>query len=314
MGENQKWAIGNVIKSVRIEQGIKQLQLCRGICSVATLSRIEAGERDMDYLLTIMLFQRLGYRADKYEFYGSKEEMEQWEQRCDMEQYRHDGNYKALEAELGQYQERWEHVIKGNLLQIQYMSFIEGVVSGWKGQREKERILLEQAISLTVPKWRDGWDREMVVGEIELDILDSLSDVLEREGMKDDAYEIRKSILNYFELKRERKSEMVQRYMGTLCKITAYLYEKEMFRKGLELCENGLQILSDQNRVCYWPDLLFWKGKILEAIERDGYVESQKIVDTYKRCYYAYRLFDNQTMAEDVRRHLEEVYQWECIT
>ena len=65
--EQQQWTVGDIIRKMREEAKIGLEQLSRGLCSVATLSRIEAGEREMDLLLAWRIFQRLGYKIDKYE-------------------------------------------------------------------------------------------------------------------------------------------------------------------------------------------------------------------------------------------------------
>lgn len=52
--------IGKIIYQIRTQQGIKQSELCRGLCSTSTLSRYENGERRPDWLLVYALLQRLG--------------------------------------------------------------------------------------------------------------------------------------------------------------------------------------------------------------------------------------------------------------
>ncbi|MCD8005726.1 MAG: helix-turn-helix domain-containing protein [Oscillospiraceae bacterium] len=60
-----KLAVGNLIKSRRKEKKCTQEELCSGICSIASLSRIEngkAGNREKSYIPS--LFERLGMSAD----------------------------------------------------------------------------------------------------------------------------------------------------------------------------------------------------------------------------------------------------------
>ena len=37
--------VGEVLRKCRLEKGITQKELCEGICSISTLSRIENGEQ-----------------------------------------------------------------------------------------------------------------------------------------------------------------------------------------------------------------------------------------------------------------------------
>ncbi|MCI9137001.1 MAG: helix-turn-helix transcriptional regulator [Lachnospiraceae bacterium] len=60
----QTGEIGKMIYSLRLEKNMSQEDLCRGICSVTTLYRLETGERRPDILVFQALCQRLGKTAD----------------------------------------------------------------------------------------------------------------------------------------------------------------------------------------------------------------------------------------------------------
>lgn len=49
--EQQQWTVGDIVRKMWEEAKIGLEQLSRGLCSVATLSRIEAGEREMEQIL-----------------------------------------------------------------------------------------------------------------------------------------------------------------------------------------------------------------------------------------------------------------------
>lgn len=52
--------IGSMIYTLRLQKGISQEDLCRGLCSAATLYRLEMGERRPNILVFNALVQRLG--------------------------------------------------------------------------------------------------------------------------------------------------------------------------------------------------------------------------------------------------------------
>lgn len=62
IGENKMEIkeVGRMLHTLRTQNGISQEELCQGICSVATLSRFEAGERRPDIFVFNALFQRIG--------------------------------------------------------------------------------------------------------------------------------------------------------------------------------------------------------------------------------------------------------------
>lgn len=62
------FGIGNALLHYRLKYGLLQEDVCDGICSAATLSRIETGRREFDSLITEVLIGRLGKTVYKYEF------------------------------------------------------------------------------------------------------------------------------------------------------------------------------------------------------------------------------------------------------
>ena len=56
----EKNQLGKLVGEIRKEKGIRQLELCQGICSVSMLSRIEQGKKEPDKMLLEALFERLG--------------------------------------------------------------------------------------------------------------------------------------------------------------------------------------------------------------------------------------------------------------
>ena len=63
MYELDMWTIGDIVKMLREEQEISGAELSYGLCSMPTLSRIEADEREMNVIFSMVLFGRLGFHA-----------------------------------------------------------------------------------------------------------------------------------------------------------------------------------------------------------------------------------------------------------
>lgn len=61
-----QYAVDTLIKSIRIERGLTQVQLAEGICTRETVSRIERGEHLPDWYTFSMILKRLGQDPVKY--------------------------------------------------------------------------------------------------------------------------------------------------------------------------------------------------------------------------------------------------------
>ncbi len=309
----ETWNVGSVIKKMREEQGLTIAQLCSGLCSTVTMSRIENGERDMDIFLTTMIFGRLGYRPDKYELYGSAPELEQWNQRQNMKQMQRDGKYEQLAVAIQNYKEVWKKDIEENPFQKQFVLFIEGVIELQDNNPANCIGMLENAIRMTVPQW--SFDKYIIgaMAEIELSIVDTLCDAYEMLVRDEDSYTIRWMILTYLEKHSARDVEMLQLYVSQICKLASLLLKRGNYRKSLELCETGLKAIGKQNRLYSWPELLYLKGQSKEMFLKVGQATEDEVIRIYQEAYFIYLLFENDDMAVKIASHLREAYQWECI-
>lgn len=311
--EQHEWSIGKVIRKLRREQKITQEKLCHGLCSLSAFSRIEAGTRDMDLILEYRLLNRLGFFTDKYELYESPEEFVQLEQRWEMKKLQGKGQWQELEERLREYEEQWFSVIQGSTLQRQFVKAMQSALLEEKGELSQAAELLKQAISLTVPDWEEAWFESGLLAEEELELFDRLAAILEKMGEKRKAGEIRRKLFQYLEQKRRHRRAMVKLYTGVICQMMPYLLEQGEAEEGVVFCEKGLKALGEQSSLYHWPELLYWKGRCLEELCKEGKTDARKVAETYKRAYYIYRLFQDEAMAETVLLQAGEEYGWEFM-
>ena len=69
-------SLGDTIKRRRLELDLTQEQLCRGICTPITISRLESGKYPPSYHLVNALLERLDLPTDRYYALLSKNEMD----------------------------------------------------------------------------------------------------------------------------------------------------------------------------------------------------------------------------------------------
>lgn len=313
MTENSNWTIGKLLRKSREEQGLSISQLCTGLCSIATMTRIETNERDIEIFLAFRLFQRLGLSPDKFDIYVNPDEFEQYEQQTFIENLFAEGNYYAVKEHIQNYKTKWNKLFSENSLQRQFIESVEGRLSVLEGDFEKSIRLLEDAIQITVPNYTQAWHKLSIVGESEMKLMDYLADAYDGAGQKQEALNIRKKIIYYIDKRGFKKEQVVRLYMDIICKIVPELYEAEMYKECIKLCEQGLDILSNKKRLYHWPDVLYWLGKSLETLYANEGLERQRIIDIYQQAYYIYDLFKNKEMSDKIWHYLKETYEWECI-
>lgn len=310
--EQQQWTVGDIVRRMREEAKIGLEQLSRGLCSVATLSRIEAGEREMDLLLAWRIFQRLGYKIDKYELYATEEELQQWEQRSQMEELAFREDTERLACAIQTYRQQWGKRVEENPLQRQFLAYMQGFLCMQKGDFQEAKELLEAAAEEIVPS-REQMVGNAALGEMELEILNALSDIYEHMGEVEKSEKLREMLLENIGREKKRVKIYLKLYTELFCKHARNMMETKGSARTLNAAETCLKILQEEKKTCCLPELLHIQAKCLEDLFQKKGEAKEVMLKSWQKAYYIYRLYEKQEEAEKIRKYLEEIYQWDCI-
>lgn len=72
--ELKHYLLGDIIYNLRVDAGITQTQLCKGLCSKSKLSKIENNQLMPDCFLSEALFERLGLQSNMFCIFTSKKD------------------------------------------------------------------------------------------------------------------------------------------------------------------------------------------------------------------------------------------------
>ena len=149
--------------------GIKQEELCYGLCSVSTLSKYETGERVPDSLLFYAFMQRLGKSADRVNIMISNQDAEYYEWKKDISD--------AIEAQ------KWEEVkrkknerervniIINEGLENQYVAYLDALIA-LKDENNVSKFCecITKAITYTIPSIEE-WNGESLISSNEFNLI-----------------------------------------------------------------------------------------------------------------------------------------------
>ena len=310
--EQQQWTVGDIVRRMREEAKIGLEQLSRGLCSVATLSRIEAGEREMDLLLAWRIFQRLGYKIDKYELYATEEGLQQWEQRSQMEELAFREDTERLACAIQTYRQQWGEKVEKNPLQRQFLAYMQGFLCMQEGDFQEAKELLEAAAEEIVPSLEETVGNA-ALGEMELEILHALSDIYEHMGEVEKSEKLREMLLENIGREKKRVKIYLKLYTELFCKHARNMMETKGSARTLNATETCLKILQEEKKTCCLPELLHIQAKCLEDLFQKKGETKEVMLKSWQKAYYIYRLYEKQEEAEKIRKYLEEIYQWDCI-
>lgn len=309
--ENNK--IGAAILYFRESYHISQSRLCKGLCSVATLSRIEAGERDVDSLLLETLLERLGKTPNQFELILTDLDYMLYQSREDIiKELQNKNAAKAYEL-LSQYEERAES--KSNV-HMQFIISCRALLNELNGGTAKTTIdLLMEAIAYTVPDFKTYRIKDYFLSNRELNIIIEVVQKMISNGMNLQAKEILEQVLDYLDshVAMEKRNKLYPKVAYIAASI--YMQEQNM-AKALEMSNKGLERNKGNQEMDYIGEL-----NLVKARSREGLLKKQEIWVEYKKeclklylqAYYTLEFYGELEAADQIRKHLQEEYEWEGI-
>lgn len=148
---------GSYISTLRQKQGLRQEQVCEGLCTKQQLSCYEKGVRTAAWLLQGALLERLGVGAEDYEEYLGYMDYDHWEAR---QRILYDiiyGETRRAAQSLKEYRATYVEHTRGrktvsDRLERQFCLAMQAQIRRQEGaDRDELYRILEEAVKLTVP-------------------------------------------------------------------------------------------------------------------------------------------------------------------
>ncbi|MDF2483959.1 MAG: hypothetical protein K0R46_127 [Herbinix sp.] len=305
--------IGAAIQYFRESYGITQGKLCKGLCSVATLSRIEAGERDADSLLLETLLERLGRMPNQFELILTDFDYLIYVNRDEIKNQIQEQNLEKAEQLILEY----EHITasKGNA-HLQFIVYSKALMNELQGGEVKDTInLLMEAISYTVPDFKTHNIKDYYLSSGELGIIIEIIQRMISAGIIDDAKVILGQVLEYLEL--QASSEEINHIYTKVTMIASKLYmQEDNIEMAQEMCNKGLEKSTGSRKLDYLGALFYIKAKTTEELlKKNGSwdASNKECIKNYMQAYHIYNFCEEQAEADMIKKHLQEEYQWADI-
>ncbi len=230
--------IHEVIRNARLEKGIKQVELCQGICEPETLSRIEMGKENPSKQNYRQISERLDLSREWNSSFIDTEDFELFELKKEME-----GLIALKKFDEAQqiYNKLTRKLDISKIRNEQYLGLIDTILKRRRGEIknfEAEKRMTE-LLKLT---WHSGLNAsdKRDLSRHEVYILNNIAMLKKAQGDIDKAIDISKSVISNF---CRSKYGFKKRYMSIaviIKNLTSHLEENDQFDEALELCLIGL--------------------------------------------------------------------------
>lgn len=304
-----KQKIGNMLMQLRENAGVTLKDMTRGVITISSLCRVERGEKEIDYFLLEVLFQRLGKSIDKLELILSVDEYYMLYLREQIKDCLEQARY----SEADKFLEDYEQIIGvKDTIHKQYV-YMGRTVTQYLQYRNVEKCYKEfnQALELTCPNWNDvGWEwKFLCVQEIRLLLMIAY---MYMKGEKwNEAFQLLVRMEQYIRNYYTDQEEKVKIYPACTYLLAQVYWKRGELTRAYRICSSGKGCLIENGALALLKELL--------QIELDYYVyvelfnEAKKCREYLDTIVFIYELAENNMEKEEILLLLEENIQRECV-
>lgn len=305
--------LGQFLQFYREKYTFQQDKVCSGICSLATLSRVENGSKIVDSLVAESLLGRIGKEVLQFELLLNDSDYHLWTTRQEIQKLMNSENYCEAEKLLTEY--RKEMPQKGSVHE-QFCLYHEALLEiNKQAPAEEICVLLYRALKLTKPEI-DGEDEEkLLYNPMEIELIIKLIHY-GYSGWENRDKE--KELLKLFAFAERIYSGRQKERTGTeiLIELVAWELQEEKYAKVIVHVDKAVDFISQGRGIDNIAELHFIKAQALEQLyhrvpEWEGQERACK-----EECLMAYYVFDilgQMKEKQDVQQFCEDKLGWQII-
>lgn len=249
--------INEALYYLRIEGGIGQEKLSRGLCTKGAYSKYESGERRIDRLLLSALIQRLGKSSDKLPAVFTPEEYHYFVWKS---QVLEAAEKKQMDMVLCLLEEpEAESIVIHAALQQQFVCQMRAYVA-WERDADLERgiALLKRAMNLTMPGIKNETLAQYRISMEEMQILLELARLQIAGKREQEAAELLLEITAYVKHQYRDYEAKVKVYPKAVRMLYPLLLQQQREMEGALLCKEEIEMLL-------WQGVLYDLKELLEG-------------------------------------------------
>lgn len=293
--------IGNYIRSNREARNYSQQDICDGICSVSRFSRVEMGERVVDYQTIEAFLDRMKIDRTSYEFVLDEEDYVEYKHREKIEVLITEKKYEQAEQELNAYQKKYGT----KKLQGQFYSFQSARLERVKEEPDKEKMkrLFEDALTVTAKDYQRKLEEREILSNLELECITEFIYCIENSVEREDKQQ---KLYQYFQWSRERERFFAFAFRAAMLYYAETLYENGKIDLCIQVCNEVLDIYYGTSKLGDRAKVFFLRAKARQARGRKE--EEDLYIQDLKTAYYTFSFYDGEESA--IKKQIEEEYGW----
>ena len=302
--------LGSVLKYYRIKYNLGQDKICSGICSMATLSKVEHGSRIIDSLHAECLLGRIGKEVLQFEIISNEEDYYLWKLREEILKFEKEKNYLKAQEVLQDYENAMP---QNDAIHTQFCLYHKAKVKLAAQKPDEEIIrLLYESLKYTKPEMDVEDEKDLLYNPTEIELMLLLIRYEYPGWMNRNKENELLKMLNHV-----RKVYTGRQFEETAVQIMLELIYLELqledYVRAIQYVDEAVDIISQGRGIEYLAELHFIKARAMEAIYhgRGDWVQYEK--QCKNECLMAYYVFDIMGKEEikEVQKFCEDKLKWQ---
>lgn len=266
------YVVGDFLRETRLRKGYTQEEVSYGICTPASLSRIENGAQKLGRLILEKLFERLGTENNLFNSFVSREDMELYSAIQELIRNVTDEEIDKIESQIATVEKM---INSASSLERQCLLFAKSKLAVQKEENNKKAMeILMEAIHITLPDF-DGKTplRSNLLTFDEITIINSIAvrHASNKEYFK--AIQLGMWLKEYMEDKIVDGKMKTAKYPMILYNLSNWFGNEKYHKEALSMADEGIKFSVKYGNLAAFPILVFNKGAALAEM---GYINEGK--------------------------------------
>lgn len=290
------YVVGDFLRETRLRKGYTQEEVSYGICTPASLSRIENGAQKPGRLILEKLFERLGTENNLFNSFVSREEMELYSAIQELIRNVTDAEIDKIHKQILIVEKLTENTSD---LERQCLLFAKGELIKRKEKDYSTAIeWLMKAIHITLPDF-DGENplRNNLLTFDEIMIINGIAILHAKSGNVMTAIQLDMWLKEYMEDKIVDGTMKKAKYPMIIYNLSNWFENKQCHTEALKLADEGINFCVKYGNLVILPSLILNKGVAL--------AELGDIDDARKYLHQAITIFDVMKKEETIQSVLD---------
>lgn len=291
------YVVGDFLRETRMRKGYTQEEVSYGICTAASLSRIENGAQKPGRLIMEKLFERLGTENNLFNSFVSREEMELYSAIQELIRNITDKDISKIESQVDVVELMTKDTTE---LEHQCLYFAKGELARQRDENnDKAMELYMKAIHITLPDF-DGKNplRSNLLTFDEIMIINAIAILYAESGNIMLAIQLDMWLKEYMESKIVDGTMKIAKYPMILYNLSNWFGDRNCHTEAFELANQGIDFCIKYGNLFFFPIFLVNKEIAL--------AELGKIDDGKEYLHQAIIIFE----ATKQKDHVQPIIDW----